>query len=196
MKFPVVKKKFAILGIVILLYLILLLPLIFINLKKPQELQSKAATASSILYFEPVSSPAKPIHKKIGDTITLNVMLNPGKNLPSAIKLQILIDQAKLKITGSSAFAPNTSAFPVALQGPLVDSHGIMVALSIGIDPTKAIQTTTRIGTLTLTAVNETNTQQAIAFGKDTSVVSLAGQDKALDNVLATTNPAFLLITK
>ena len=122
-------------------------------------------------------------------------MLDPGTNAVSFVKFQILYDPSKLSISGANALAVNSTAFSQTLEGPVVDNGGtIAAAVGIGSDPTKAITTPTKVATLTFTAVQNSGSPVEIKFGTISQVLSIAAGDKANDNVLSTTESAFVVI--
>jgi hypothetical protein len=126
--------------------------------------------------------------------VTLDVMISPAANYVSLIRLEVLYDSNKLS-AGSLPFAYNTSAFPTVIEGPYISQGRIAMTLSIGPDPTKAITVPTKVGTLTLTAINPTtNGPTAITFGTLTQVLSAGAQDQAAEDVLATASPAYVAI--
>src|SRR5882724_6546552 len=173
------------------------LPITAFLLQKPQELRSRA-TAATVLSFSPVSSPSNPIAKKVGDTIPLDIMINPGTNAISTLKLQLHFDPGKFQGVGTSPFVPSSTSFPTIVEGPVYNSNSgdFVVTISVGSDPTKAIRTTTKVGTLTLTAANPTDaTASIVSFGSSTQALSVASTDQASENVLATATPAYITIS-
>lgn len=160
---------------------------------KQQETRSRAS-ASTSLYFIPTASSSSPLQVKIGDPIKFDVMLNPGTNLPSVIKLNIHFDPSKIQATPTS-FLVNYSAFSTVLEGPFLTNGDLNISLSIGSDTTKAIQTTTKVGTMTFTAIAPTiNAPTAISFGSNMSVLSIGSTDFATENTVSTTSPAYVEI--
>jgi hypothetical protein len=169
------------------------LPAILYLSNKQQEIRSKAS-ASTILYFEPIASPSSPLEVKIGDPIKFDVMINPGTNLPSVVTLNIRFDPTKIQATPTS-FLVNSQAFSTTLEGPILTDGNLNISLSIGSDTTKAIQTTTKVGQLTFTAIAPTtNEPTAITFGNNTSVLSVGATDYATENTLSTTSPGHVRI--
>lgn len=170
------------------------LPAVIFLAQKPQEQRSRAS-ASTTLSYTPSTTVASPVQKQVGNTVSFDVMINPGTNLPSTVKLEMQFDPTKFQTNGSSSFVVNSAAFPSTLEGPIVTANSVLVSLSIGSDATKAITTTTKVGTLTLTTIGATTTAPtSVTFGSKSQVLSLAPNDNASENVLSTSIPAYISI--
>jgi hypothetical protein len=187
-----INKKQLLIGT--LLLVVAAIPTTLILTQKPQETRSRAS-ASTTLYYTPTTSVSAPVQKNTGETVSFDVMINPGSNLPSLVKLELNYDSTKFQ-PGATPFAANTSAFPTIVEGPVLQDGKVLISLSIGPDSTKAIQTVTRVGTLTLTTKSVTTGTQpsAVTFGSRSQVLSLSQSDEATENVLSTTNPAYVII--
>lgn len=169
------------------------LPILISQTQNRQELKTRAS-ASATLYFTPTASSSSPLKAKVGDSVALDVWLNPGTNLPSIVKLDIVFDPLKLHVS-PTGFLANLTAFPTVLEGPVLNNGNLKISLSIGSDYTKAIQTITKVGTITLTALSPTgNTPTAISFGNNTLALSIAKNDNANQNILAMASPAYIEI--
>src|SRR5258707_408743 len=101
------KKKISL----VLLFLVCLTTIISIAsiVEKKQDLRTRAAQ-STALSFSPSSNLNNPIQKQVGDTISLNVMLDPGKNYVSIVKVHITYDPSSFSAKGKSTFVVNKSA--------------------------------------------------------------------------------------
>lgn len=188
-----ITKRQLLTGGFFVLFLVGLPATIFLA-QRPQEQRSRAG-ASTTLSFTPSTTLASPGQKQVGNTVSFDVMIEPGTNLPSTVKLEMQYDPTKFQANGPSSFVPNTTAFPATLEGPIVTANSVLVSLSIGSDATKAIRTSTKVGTLTLTAIGPTTgSPTSVTFGSRTQVLSLAQNDSASENVLATSNPAYITI--
>lgn len=177
----------------VILLLLVGLPLI-VTVSQQQQNDRSRATASTTLYMTPNSTVTAPVQKNVGENVSFDVMINPGTNLPSLVKLEIKYDPTKLQPLPTNTFVANTAAFPQVLEGPLVANGSVLVSLSIGSDSTKAIQTTTKVGTITFTTLATTTTAATVSFGTKSQVLSLATGDQSTENVLATTNPGYVTI--
>lgn len=187
------KKQIFIIGFIVIL--LIGIPLTVYLIQKQQEVRTHAQKATNIT-FSPTSDSTNPIRKNVGDLIPLDVTVNPGTNLVSFVKLEIRYDPDKLATDSANAFKPNTIAFPTVLEGPIYSAGKIAITLSVGPDPTKAIQTTTKAGTLTLKALANTppGTPTLVEYGTNTQVLSTGPSDEASENVLAGTTPATIVI--
>src|SRR5476651_2096878 len=108
-------KKLFLFGFIVVL--LVGIPVTIFLLQKQTEVRSRAAKAT-ILNFTPDSTATTPLQKQVGDTIPLDIMVNPGTNLVSFVKIEINYDPDKLA-TAAAAFQANTSAFPSVLEGPI-----------------------------------------------------------------------------
>ncbi|MBU3979611.1 cohesin domain-containing protein [Patescibacteria group bacterium] len=187
------KKQLAII-ISLLIIFAIGAPLTLFILNKQQETRSRA-NASTSLSFTPVSTTSAPIRKNIGDTFSVDIMVNPGTNLISFVRFQIKYDPSKLALADINAFVPNTTAFPITIEGPITTSDTLAASVSIGSDPTKAIQTTTQLGTLNFNAIGATgNTPTQITYTGITQTLSAGSNEQAAENTLSTTTPAYIEI--
>jgi hypothetical protein len=186
-------KKIFLIGFVLLL--LVGIPVSVYLVQQQQELRTRAEKATN-LSFQPESSVGSPITKSIGQTIPLDIMVDPGTNLVSFVKLEIQYDPDKLA-TAPGAFQVNSAIFPTILGGPVYSPGKILVSMSVGTDPTKAIQTKVRAATLNLKAVNNTvaDTPTLVTFSVNTLVTSLGPNDQASENVLAGTTPATIVVS-
>lgn len=179
-------------------FLILLIgiPITIYFLQKQQETRTRAQKSTN-LTFTPESSQATPIQKNIGDSIPLDIMVDPGSNLVSYVKLSIQYDPDKLATDSASAFTANNLVFPTVFEGPIYSSGKIEVTLSVGPDPTKAVQTLSKAGTVIFKALANTADGQPtlVTYSSATQVLSIGPSDQASENVLSSTTPATIVIS-
>jgi len=180
-------------GGLLLLILVGLPTLVFYSQKKQE--QRSHASAATTLYLAPSSTASSPLRKNVGETVSFDVMINPGNNLPSFVKLELLYDSTKYQPLQSSAFTTNKDAFPQTLDGPVNNSGDYLISLSVGSDPTKAINKITKVGTFTLTTKAATTPAVTeISFGDKSQVLSVSSNTQASENVVSTKTPSFLSI--
>ncbi len=183
-----------ILLLVLIAIVLISIPLTLLLTQRKQETRTRA-NVSTTLSFTPASTTTTPIQKSIGDNFSVDIMVNPGTNLVSFVRFQVKYDPSKISLTQSNPFVPNISAFPVTIEGPVTTNDTLAASVNIGGDPTKAIQTTTKLGTLNFKAVGSTNgTPTQITFTTLTQVLSAGATDQAGENILSTTTPANLNI--
>lgn len=186
------RKKLYLLAFICLL--LISIPLALQSTQEKQETRS-SANASTTLSFSPDSSGASPIQKNVGDSIPLNITVNPGNNLVTFVKFQVKYDPTKVTLDSANPFVPNIAAFPITVEGPVSGSDMIAASVSIGSDPTKAIQQTTTLGTLNFKAVNTTgDTPTQITYTTITQALSAGSNEQASENVLSGTTPAIITI--
>jgi len=187
------RMKYVILGIALIA--IIGLPATILFVRNQQEIRSRAAP-STTLYFLPSTSEDSPQQAQVGQTLNFDLMIDPGSNLPSVVKLNLNYDPTKIEIA-QTGFLTNLSAFTTTLEGPFLnETNGTLnISLSIGADTTKAIQEVTKVGTLTVKTLSPTNgTPTQISFGNSTLVLSVASTDYSTENILSASNPAFIEI--
>jgi hypothetical protein len=142
----------------------------------------------------------------VGDTINLDVMLNPGTNQVSFTKLVINYDPSKLSTLPAGpaicparpndALCPDVLAFPYVMQEPIYGSGTISVTLSVGGGPTNVIQVATKIATVTFKAIATTNTgtTQVTVDKQQSQALSIASTDQFNQDVLSSVSPAIITI--
>lgn len=186
-------KKLFLFGFTALLLIGIPISIYFIQ--QQQVIRSRAEKAT-VFSFSPESSISAPIEKKVGDTIPLDIMVDPGTNLVSFVKLEIQYDPDKLATAEANALVINSSVFPSVLEGPIYSPGKIAVTLSVGPDPTKAIQQKSTAATITFKALanTEAGTPTLVTYSANAQALSIGSQDQASENVLASTIPATIVI--
>lgn len=195
-KKKILLKPFAhtrIIGFVGILLLIVLLPFALSLIKQSTENRSRA-TASTTLSF---SSPT-PAQVGVGQSFSMDVMITPGNNLVSFIKLIITYDNSIITPAATS-IVPNPTVFSDPkdiLDGPTNTCNGnqctLTIQLSIGSNPTNALSQPTNIATITFVGVSTGSTQ--ISFDPQTLTLSIAPSDAPSENVLSSSTPATITI--
>ena len=173
--------------------MIVTLPLLLVIMQQQQEIRGRAQ-ASTTLSYSPTSTSTSPIIKKVGEPINLDLMVNPGINLVSLVKLEITYDSTKLK-PSANPVSINQTLFPNIIEGPVYSPGKIQVVLSVGPDLTKSVGQTSRVATLNFDTIASSG-QTLVSFGTNTSISSVAVNDSISENVLSTTSPAYITITK
>lgn len=173
-------KKIFLLGFTIVI--LVAIPFSVYIAQQRQNISSKAAK-STVLSFEPASKTAR-----VEETVTLDIMLDPGTNLVSFAKLSIKFDASKFTVT-SLAQNETGNNLKEPIDPPQYDAGTAKISLSIGADPAKAITIKTKIATLQLKAIAMTTpTGSNITFDTTsdnaTQVLSIANADGTSENVL------------
>lgn len=186
------KKLFLLLSLLIVL--IIGIPLIVLLSQQRQDNRSRA-DASTTLYYSPTTSQSFPLQKQIGTPASFDVMINPGNDQVSFVKLEIDFDPTKIQLS-STPFVVNTTSFPVTTEGPIVQNGKMFISVTVGADPTKVITQITKVGTLNINTTMLTPSSQptAISFGPASTILSIAPSDEASENVLSSTTPAYLAV--
>jgi hypothetical protein len=180
-------KKFYL--FIFLFFCITVIPLL-LALRTDKETRSHGAGSTS-LSIEPDSTISAPITKNVGETVSLDLMVDPNSDIVSFIKFEILYDANKLAIDQATGIQINTTAFPVTIEGPVFSSGRIAASVGIGSDPTRGIITRTKFATITFRILQVTPPTQ-IAFGSSTTVLSIGDNDQASENVISLATPAYI----
>ena len=190
-------KKIFLLGFIIVI--LIAIPLSVYIAQQRQRTVSKAAK-STVLSFEPLEPTVK-----VGETLVLNVMLDPGSgstaNQVSFVKLSISFNPEKFT-TVADSLKPNTAppnTLTSVLEDPVYESGNASISLSIGADPTRVVTAKTKIAILKLKALSATDTNDpktSVVFdpAPNTQVLSIASSDQTSENVLSSTLPANVTI--
>lgn len=188
-------KKLFLIGFLVVL--LVGIPLTVYLLQQNQEVRTRAEK-STILTFSPDSTQAAPLQKNVGDSIPLDITVDPGKNLVSFVKIEIQYDPTFLSLDQTNGFQANTTAFPSVLEGPIYASGKLDVTLSVGPDPTKAIQQKVKAATLTFKALKNTpaGTPTLVSYGVSpkTQILSIGSNDQSSEDVLSSAVPAIIAI--
>lgn len=187
------KKKILLFGFIAVM--LIGIPLTLYGIKLQQETRQQAEKATALSFF-PDSSDAQPLNKGLNEEFPLDIQVDPGTNLVSFLKLEIQYDETKLATSeAADAFKVNEAAFPVTLEGPVFTPGKIAVTLSIGSDPTNAVQQITKALTLKFKGIAKTDgVPTNVTYGNNTEVLSIGSNDQASENVLLNVNPAVILI--
>lgn len=185
-----IRKNYSLLILLLLAFFLLIIARL---LTTPTNTRQEAS-GNARLYFTPTTTSSSPIQKNVNDTVTLNLMVDPGSAAVSFIRFDIEYDASKLSIGGPSAVQINTSAFPATLEGPILSSGKVAVSVSVGSDPTKAVTSVKQVASITFTASAVTDGATQITFGEMSQILSISANSSATDNVLGTTTPAYLQI--
>ena len=192
-------KKLLLFGFIAVLLVVI--PLTVYLVQQQQKTQSGAAP-STTLGFNPASKTVA-----ANDIVNLDVMMNPGTNQVSFVKIIINYDATKLATSAAGtaicphkpddSLCPNVVAFPSVLQGPTYGPGTISVTLSIGGSPQNIVQTATKIASLSFQALVPTDpgTTQVTIDSQQTQVLSIASTDQFNENVLSSVSPATITIT-
>ncbi len=192
-------KKLILLGLGVIL--LIAIPLTVFVAQKQQQTRSNASPATNLSFLNTTTqtptTATTPKTVSIGETVSFDVVMNPGTNVVGGITLIINYDSTKLAVEGQG-ITPNTAVMG-NLLGDIKNTAGqIEVSFSpAAVDPTKAITQTTTIGTVTLKAlaVTDVGTPTQIRFDPTTIVVPIGSGDTN-SNVLAGSSPAFVAIVE
>lgn len=188
-------KNILILGFIIVL--LIAIPVTVYILQQKQQTETQAVASTTLCFTKTtdnicLTNTNKP-SLKVGDTITLDVLMKPGTNNVIAATLNIGFDQTKIATDGSG-LVRSRDAFPSLIEGPIYTDGNISITMSVGIDLTMVVKTDIKIASVTFKALKSTDTLGTqVNFTNQTNVTSTVSDPET--NVLSTSTPAFLLIT-
>lgn len=179
------------------LFTLLCVTLLVYFIQQKQEIRSNANKTSTVLYLTPETAWEKPLNKKIGEAVPFDIMINPGTDSISIVRLEIVYDSSVLKPADSQVVVPEKNTFPVTVEGPVMNNNmgKISVTYSIGAESEKAVKTTQKIATLNLVAYSNTeNSVSVISFSDKSAAYSMSPSSHAYQNVLITARPGYIYI--
>ena len=193
------RRQFILLSFII--FLVIVVVLLLNTVQHPQETRSRAVQSTTISFL-PISTPSTPLIKNIGDEVPLNIQISPGQNVVSLVSMEIDYDPTVLSLDTSNSFTPvsyTVDGQPITMSiidGPLTPSPGkLQVTLSMGSTYANAITQPTTVATVNFHVVGPSSGTSPVTFNSSTSkVYSIASTDQASENVLSTTQPAYVLV--
>ncbi len=189
-------KKIFLLGfLVVLLFAV---PLTVYLTRESQQITSQATPATT-LSFVPLTKTVN-----VGETASFDVMMTPGSNQVSFVKLTLTYDGTKFTVDPAKdiGIAPNV-VFTV-LAGPTFSNASsatatVSITLSVGENPSAVISgtTPTKLLTINLKAIAGTSgaTTPVGIDRAQTQVLSIASGDQANEDVLMPGQPTSAIVT-
>lgn len=163
-----------------LLVLLIAIPVTLFFLKKQQEVRTRAAPSSK-LYFSPESLNTSTQCQ----SFNVDIMVDPGSNLVSIVDFYIKYDPAKLDVLDIK----ESPVFPIVVRPRSITSGEANMSVSIGADVTRAVQTISKVATVTFSPKAAGSAQ--VQFDSEKSrVFSLSTSDEPTENVLFSTSPS------
>lgn len=173
------KNKYFLLGN--LAFLLIVIPVVLFFVKNQTSTRGSAAPTSTLSFIDPTV-----IADQCDNSKTARLVLNPGQNVVNRIALALKWDKTKFDVV----FTPNKTAFPDIAKDAAPTADGMTITLAIGPDVTKAISTTTDVGTVQIKPIAPTTKVDLEVDPVNTKIFSLSSQDGAAENVL---NPGGLV---
>lgn len=167
---------------------------ITLSLVQTRQDPRSGAAAGTTLSLIPQPGPSNTIHKDLQEEVPIDVMIDPGSNAVTILRLQAKYDPTKLEANTEEPFTP-TQKFQETLS-PIVSSGTVSVIITVGSDPNQAIRTLTKAGTFNFKTIGETDpdTPTIVSFTTQTEVYSAGANDTARENILSSTKPAQITI--
>lgn len=167
------KNKFFLLGN--LAFLLLVIPVVLYFVKNQTSTRGSAAPTTTLSFISPSLA-----LDQCDATQTTRLVLNPGENIVHTIQLALKWDKTKFDID----FAPNKTVFTQTLKGPTQTTDGMTITLSTDVDVTKAISTTTDVGTITIKPLAPSDGVIKLDIDPTgTQIYSFASEDGTTENV-------------
>lgn len=172
------------LSLIAIVLLVIAVPLTVYITQKQKDVRQRASEATTITLSPATSSPT------VGQTVTFDIMVDPASNTIGAITLAITYDATKLT-AGENALTLNTDLFS-QISAPVYSTGSITAEATIT-DPAKVIQAATKIGSVTFTTIEATEST-LIGFGNNTKLLTFSASGSAATDVPATAAPATIQI--
>lgn len=156
--------------------------------------QRSGATAGTTLSLIPQPGPSDTIQKGVDESVPIDVVVDPGPNAVTIIRMQVKFDPTKLEADEDEPFTP-TDKFTKTLS-PVINNDKISVIITTGSDPNQAIRTNAATaGTFNFKAIEETgDSPTEVSFTSATEVYSAGSNDSAREDILSTSKPAKITI--
>ena len=164
-------------------FLLIVIPVVLFFVKNQTSTRGSAAPTSTLSFIDPTV-----IADQCDNSKTARLVLNPGQNVVNRVALALKWDKTKFDVV----FTPNKTAFSDIAKDAVYPPEGgsMTITLTIGPDVTKAISTTTDVGTVQIKPIAPTTKVDLEVDPVNTKIFSLSGQDGAAENVL---NPGGLV---
>lgn len=166
------KNKYFLLGN--LAFLLIVIPIVLFFVKNQTSTRGSAAPTTTLSFIDPTVTT-----DQCDNTKTARLVLNPGQNVVNRIQLALKWDKTKFDVV----FTPNKTAFSDIAKDAVSTPDGMTITLAIGADVTKAISTTTDVGTVLIKPIAPTTKVDLEVDSVNTKIFSLSGQDGAAENV-------------
>lgn len=168
------KNKYFLLGN--LAFLLIVIPVVLFFVKNQTSTRGSAAPTTTLSFIDPTITA-----DQCDSTKTSRLVLNPGQNVVNRVALALKWDATKFDVV----FTPNKTAFPDIAKDAVYPPEGgsMTITLAIGADVTKAISTTTDVGTVLIKPKAPTTKVDLEVDPVNTKIFSLSGQDGAAENV-------------
>jgi len=199
MRNKLIKKKIVI-GILLTIFVIGIVILLFL-LQKTTNNQSHA-TASTNINLIPATgdlttgTQATPFQATVGQTIPVNIQIQPGTNAISYVQIEIDYDPSVLSVDQATGFTLTNASKMFFLEGPIYQSGKILASFDIGNTFVNALTQPTIVGSIPFQVIGNTDNTNGISAvtisTANTLVYSVAASDGADTNVLSSTQPFFL----
>ncbi len=168
----ILANKYFILGNLLLLLISIPVTLFFI--KRQQDLRSRAAPTSRLTFTPETLNTSTQCQ-----SFTTDITLDPGSNIVSIVDFYLKYDPTKLDVLQIR----ESDKFPTVVRPVSVSSGEANMSVSVGADVTRAVQTVSKVATVTFRPKSAGTAQ--LSFDADRSrVFSLAPADEPTENVL------------
>ncbi|HSA84162.1 MAG TPA: cohesin domain-containing protein [Patescibacteria group bacterium] len=184
-----------------LLFLALALPVTISLTQQQQDPRSRAAE-STTLSLIPQPGDDSSIEKTVGESVPVDVIVDPGSNAVATVRMQVKYDPTKLEpvapyYTPYSPPVANAQRITEIIEFPPPNNGLVSIAVTSGTDTTKAVTNTAKIGTFLFKAIGTTpeNMPTKIEFTNATQAYSVGSNDQSAEDILSNTNFAEISIS-
>lgn len=165
----------------VLVLILITIPITLSLLQSRQDPRTRAA-GSTTLSLVPQSGS----QKAVGEDVLIDVMVNPGSDEVTILRLFAQFDPTKLEANTNKLFTPTDDIdIEITVKPTIISNNTVAVVLNIENPITDVIQSKTSVGTFNFKAIGETGeTPTKVTLTSKTQVFSTGSNDNSQENVL------------
>lgn len=161
--------RHKLIALTILIQLIAL-PILLVLTREPQSSQGKAAPLTTISLL-PATTLNSPQALQKGEYFSTNIVLEPGANVITQAKIEIIYDATKVELVKTLPISINSNVFLKTVNQPTLDSGKIELTLSID-NPARPITERVKVATIYFKALDNAS-RSYIYFGDNTKLIGI-----------------------
>lgn len=185
-------KKIFLLGFI--LVLLVAIPLTVYLAQQQQKTRSGAAPSTTLSIVESGKTNSSVI-ATVDQTISFDIMANPGSNQVSFVKFTLNYDGTKIATTDAGLVANTTTGLPNIASGPTYDTNSVSITLNVGASPQQSLTLPTKLATISFKAIASTDGVPTRITFADAQAMSSGGESAFNENVFSTSSPADITIS-
>jgi len=184
-------KKIFLLGFI--LVLLVAVPLTVYLAQQQQKTQSGAAPSTTLSLVESGKTNSS-VTTTVDQTVSFDIMANPGSNQVSFIKFTLNYDGTKIATTDAGLLPNTATGLPNVASGPTYDTNSVSITLNVGASPQQSLTLPTKIATITFKTLASTDGVPTRVTFADAQAMSAGGESAFNEDVFSTSSPADIII--